>query len=103
MLDLFRRGLSLGLRFGKRVSVKLWKWFKNGRNHGAWPPETKRSSGFGHTELAANDVMEQVEVRDIMARVNRGRQKDLSAPNPILTAENLILNSSVDQAMMRVF
>lgn len=42
-------------------------------------------------------------MRDNMARVNRGRQKDLSAPNPIFTAENLILNSSDDQAMMRVF
>lgn len=82
MLALFRRDLRLGRRFGKRVSVKLWKWFEIRKDHGAWPPERKRVSGFGHTELAANEVMEHVEVRDIRVR-DRGRTMDLRAPNTI--------------------
>lgn len=44
----------------------------------------KGSSGFGHTQLAAKDVMEEVEVRDIMVR-DRGRTMDLKAPNPIFS------------------
>lgn len=54
-----------------------------GKNQGDWlPPETKRSSGFGHAELAAKDVKEEVEVRDIRV-LDRGRAMDLRAPNTI--------------------
>lgn len=86
MLDLFRWGLSLGRRFGNRVSVKLCKWFEIG-NHGAWlptepPPKTKRNSNFGHAEVAANDVVGQVEVRDSRV-LDRGPMMDLIAPNPM--------------------
>lgn len=84
-LDLFRRGLSVGRLFGNRVSVKLCKWFEIG-NHGAWlgnePPRTNRNSHFGDAEVAANEVVEQVEARDSRVR-DSGRTMDLRAPNPI--------------------
>lgn len=87
-LALFRRGLSLARRFGKRVSVKLLKSLGTA-NHGVWtpnvPPKTDRSSDFTGTEAAAakaKDVVVEVEVRGTRA-LERGRMMDLRAPNPI--------------------
>lgn len=75
-LALFRRGLSEGRLFGKRVSVKLWKWFKRGRVH--------RGGLQGDGETGQNNAIEAlVDIREVKVlddASDRGRTMFLSTP-----------------------
>lgn len=87
MLALFLRGLSLGLRFGNRVSVKLWKAFGPGI-HGILRrsvPKSSRSSGAGEGEIEGNVWRENAEVGRGENRVlDTGRMMDLRAPKTMI-------------------
>lgn len=76
----FRRGLSEGRLLGKRVSVKLWKWFKKGRNNWGGLQEDGK-------EVWNGTVKGPVEICDVTFlddESERGRKMLLSAPTPNL-------------------